>query len=131
MRTQPATQSRVFRGAGSALAIVGACLVTLSGGPAVESKGIAALHVPRGFRIEQVTTPDLVSYPMMGTLDDRGRLFLCESSGNTLNNDQMAAHPDYKIRMLEDRDGDGVYDHSTIFADRLTLPAGAVWYRNS
>ncbi len=44
---------------------------------------------------------------MLGTLDDRGRLFICESSGNTLNNDQMAANPDYKIRMLEDRDHDG------------------------
>ena len=105
MRTEQATKSRIFRGAGIALAIAGACLVTLSGGPAIESRGMAALRVPRGFRIEQVTTPDLVWYPMMGTLDDRGRLFLCESSGNTLNNDQMTANPDYSIRMLEDRKG--------------------------
>ena len=47
--------------------------------------------------MEQVTTPDLVSYPMMGTLDERGRLFLCESSGNTLDNEQMAAHPEAQI----------------------------------
>jgi glucose/arabinose dehydrogenase len=33
--------------------------------------------------------------------------------------------------MLEDRDGDGVFDHSTVFADKLTLPAGAVWHRNN
>ena len=131
MRTQQATKSSIFRGAGIVLATAGACLVTLSGGPAIESRGIAALRVPRGFRIEQVTTPDLVSYPMMGTLDDRGRLFLCESSGNTLNNDQMASHPDYRIRLLEDRDGDGVYETSSVFADHLTLPAGAVWYRGS
>src|ERR1700686_3162429 len=100
MRTQQAIKSNIFRGAGVALAIAGACLVTLSGGPAIESRGIAALRVPRGFRIEQVTTPDLVSYPMMGTLDDRGRLFICESSGPSLNNEQTAAHPDYKIRRL-------------------------------
>jgi putative membrane-bound dehydrogenase-like protein len=131
MRTQQATKSGIFRGAGVVLAIAGGCLVTLSGRPAIESRGIAALHVPRGFRVEQVTTPDLVSYPMMGTLDDRGRLFLCESSGNTLNNDQMATHPDYRIRMLEDRDGDGVYETSSVFADHLTLPAGAVWHRGS
>jgi putative membrane-bound dehydrogenase-like protein len=118
-------------GIGVLLTIAAACFVTMQGHPAVESRGIAALRVPRGFRIEQVTTPDLVSYPMMGTLDDRGRLFLCESSGNTLNNDQMAAHPDYKVRMLEDRDGDGVFDHSTVFAEHLTLPAGAVWYHGS
>src|SRR5580704_11225425 len=131
MRIRPATKSRIFRGAAAVLAIAGACLVTLSGRPAIESRGIAALRVPRGFRIEQVTTPDQVSYPMMGALDDRGRLFLCESSGNTLNNDQMSSHPDYRIRLLEDRDGDGVYETSSVFADHLTLPAGAVWYRGS
>ncbi|HUQ94224.1 MAG TPA: PVC-type heme-binding CxxCH protein [Bryobacteraceae bacterium] len=93
--------------------------------------GLGALKAPPGFKVERVAGPDLVSYPMMGTFDDRGRLFICESSGNTLNNQQMAANPDYRIRLLEDRDGDGAFDHSQVFADKLTLPAGAVWYRNS
>ena len=56
--------------------------------------GLAALSVPAGFKVERVAGPDLVSYPMMATFDDRGRLFICESSGNTLNNAQMAANPD-------------------------------------
>src|SRR5436190_14273075 len=124
-------KSRIFAGLGGVGLIAAACFVIAQGEPSVQSRGVAALHVPRGFRVEQVSTPDLVSYPMMGTLDEHGRLFLCESSGNTLNNDQMSANPDYKIRMLEDRDGDGVFDHSTVFADRLTLPAGAVWYKGS
>src|SRR5581483_2158914 len=93
--------------------------------------GLAALRVPNGFKVEKVAGSDLVSYPMMGTFDDRGRLFLCESSGNTQTNDQMKTKPDYRIRMLEDTDGDGVFDRSKVFADKLTLPAGAVWYRDS
>src|SRR5438309_1889147 len=104
-------KSGIASGLGLALAIAAAYVVVTQGEPSFPSKGLAALRVPRGFRVEQVTTPDLVSYPMMGTLDERGRLFLCESSGNTLDNEQMAAHPNYKIRLLEDRDGDGVYDH--------------------
>ena len=52
---------------------------------------------------------------MMATFDDRGRLFICESSGNTLNNTQMAANPDYRIRVLEDRNGDGVFDYEQSF----------------
>ena len=75
--------------------------------------GLAALRVPPGFKVEKVAGTGLVNYPMMGTIDDRGRLFLCESSGNTLTTDQMAAKPDYVIRMLEDTNGDGVYDRST------------------
>ena len=115
----------------AALLAIPAYLLIVQSKAASTSKGVAALHVPRGFQVERVSTPDLTAYPMMGAFDDRGRLFLCESSGNTLNNEQMSANPDYKVRMLEDRDGDGVYDHSTVFADRLTLPAGAVWHKNS
>ena len=44
----------------------------------------------------------------------------------------MAAHPDYRIRLLEDTDGDGVFDRSAVFADRLDAAGRrAVWYRNS
>ena len=93
--------------------------------------GLSAIRVPPGFKVELAAGPELSSYPMMGTFDDRGRLFIAESSGNTLNDAQMKEHPDYKIRLLEDRNGDGVFDHSQVFADHLTLPAGAVWYRNA
>ena len=82
------------------------------------------LRVPPGFEIQQVAGAGLTSYPMMGTVDDRGRLFLCESSGNTQRTPEMMRNPDYVIRLLEDRDGDGVYDHASVFADKLTLPAG-------
>lgn len=118
---------------GIVVTIVGAAMYFAEGcsRPPVAATGLASLHVPPGFEVTLVTTPDLVSYPMMATFDERGRLFIAESSGNTLDNKQMAGNPDYKIRMLEDHDGDGVFDHSTIFADKLTLPAGAVWYGNS
>ncbi|NLT71820.1 MAG: c-type cytochrome, partial [Verrucomicrobiaceae bacterium] len=35
------------------------------------------------------------------------------------------------IRMLEDTDGDGVFDKSTLFADKLTFPQGALWVYDS
>jgi hypothetical protein len=78
---------------------------------------MAALHVAPGFKIELAADPKLSSYPMMGTFDDRGRLFIAESSGNTLSTQQMRDHPDYRIRLLEDRDGDGVFEHSQVFAE--------------
>ncbi|NBX34585.1 hypothetical protein EBR16_04405, partial [bacterium] len=36
-----------------------------------------------------------------------------------------------RIVMLEDRDGDGVFDRSTVFADGLTVPKGACWLAGS
>ena len=93
--------------------------------------GLASITVPPGFRVELAARPGLVRYPMLGTLDDRGRLFMCESSGKTVRTPEMTADPRYVVSMLEDTNHDGVYDKSTQFADRLTLPAGAAWYRGS
>src|SRR5262249_31980895 len=87
--------------------------------------------VPPGFKVELAAGSELSSYPMMGTLDDRGRLFIAESSGNTPNDGQMKANPDYKIRLLEDRHSDSVFDNSKVFAANMTLRAGALWYRNA
>jgi hypothetical protein len=49
-----------------------------------------------------------VNYPMMGPSTIAADCSYAESSGNTLTTDQMAAKPDYVVRMLEDADGDGV-----------------------
>ena len=97
----------------------------------MEPTGLSAIRVPAGFTVEKVAGSDLVAYPMLGTLDDRGRLFLCESSGKTQTNEEMASSPQYRIRLLEDRNGDGIFDTSKVFADKLTMPAGAVWYKRS
>ena len=33
--------------------------------------------------------------------------------------------------MLEDTNGDGVFDKATLFADKLTFPQGALWVYDS
>ena len=48
------------------------------------TRGLSAIRVPPGFKVENAAGPELSSYPMMGTFDNRGRLFIAESSGNTL-----------------------------------------------
>jgi len=94
-------------------------------------RGPGAIDVPAGFQVERVAGPGLVSYPMLGTVDDRGRLWLCESNGVTVKTPEMKASPAYRIRLVEDVNGDGVYDRSSVFAEKLTLPAGAVWLNDS
>ena len=89
------------------------------------------MHVPNGFVVEVVAAPPLVEYPMMGCLDELGRLYLAESRGRNLDKNGLLAAKHRFIRMLEDTDGDGTFDKSTIFADGLVMPEGAVWYRGS
>lgn len=89
------------------------------------------ISVPQGFTIERVAGPPLVGHPMMASFDERGRLFIAESAGKNLRPPELESELPNFIRMLEDLDGDGVFDHSTIFADRMTLPMGALPYRGS
>ena len=89
---------------------------------------LESIQVPEGFLVEQVAASPLVKYPMLGTLDDTGRLFVCESAGLNLDAEQLLEKLPNSVRMLEDTDGDGRFDKSTVFADQMTLPSGAVWH---
>ena len=89
------------------------------------------LSVPDGFAIEVAAAPPLVKYPMMACFDERGRLFVAETQGKNLDKKGLLAAKHRFIRMLEDTDRDGRFDKSTIFADRLVMPEGALWHRGS
>lgn len=92
---------------------------------------IPPLTVPDGFTIEPAAIPPLVSHPMMACLDDRGRMFISESAGSNAKAPELLKTRPHKILMLEDEDGDGVFDKSTVFADKLVLPNGAQWHDGS
>lgn len=89
------------------------------------------LKVPDGFSIERAVDPSMLSYPMFASFDGQGRLFVFESDGSSPTNQEMLKKPPYHIRLLEDSDGDGIFDKSKIFADSLTFPKGGVFYKGS
>lgn len=86
-----------------------------------------AVRVPPGFEVELVAGPPLVGHPMMACFDEAGRLYVAESAGHNLNEKELEARRPNFIRRLEDTDGDGRFDRSVIFADRLMIPNGACW----
>jgi putative membrane-bound dehydrogenase-like protein len=87
--------------------------------------------LPAGFELVTVAESPLVTHPIMGCLDDRGRLFVGDATGVNWNNKQLDANPPNRILMLEDTDGDGIYDKSTVFADKMTFPQGGCWLNGS
>ena len=89
------------------------------------------LNVPDGFTVELAAAPPLVTHPTMGCLDDRGRLFVCNNAGVNLSAAELEKSLPNGIYMLEDLDGDGRYDRSTVYADNMTFPMGAAWLGNS
>jgi putative membrane-bound dehydrogenase-like protein len=91
-----------------------------------------AIEVPDGFEVDVVAGPDLVDYPMFAMVDETGRLFVFESTGNVYNKTQEAIDsPQFRINLLEDLNGDGTYDKSTIYADKVGFPQGGVFYKGS
>ncbi len=90
-----------------------------------------AIEVPDGFVVELAAAPPLVKHPMMAAFDDRGRLFIAESAGENLKRSDLEEQLPNFVRMIEDTDGDGVFDKSTIFADKMTFPMGALWLDGS
>ena len=84
-------------------------------------------QVPPGFVIRLVAGPPAISFPMFATLDNQGRLYVSESSGNDLYAELKDLVRKCHVRLLEDRDGDGTYERATLFADSLTPSMGLVW----
>lgn len=108
------------------------CAAEIKRSPAIDTQYPAAsIQLPAGFVAELVAGPPLVRHPMMAGFDDRGRLFVSESAGLNLNNKELDAQTPNYVSMLEDTDGDGFFDKSTVFADKMTFPQGALWYRNA
>jgi putative membrane-bound dehydrogenase-like protein len=88
-------------------------------------------NLPDGFTLEQIAGPPLVRSPICMDFDEQGRLYVADSSGsNDPVKKQLEERP-HRIVRLVDTDGDGIFDKSTVFADRMMFPEGAMWYDGS
>ena len=100
--------------------------------PTSNSANHSGPQVPDGYLIEIAADSTLVDFPMFSTLDEYGRLFVFESTGDKYKETQHAIdNPQFRINLLEDTDADGRYDKSTIFADKVGFPQGGVFYKGS
>ena len=88
-------------------------------------------QLPAGYTLSVAAAAPLVTHPIAGCFDDRGRLFVGDAVGVNWKKDQLDANPPNRVLMLEDTDGDGIFDKSTVFADKMTFPAGAQWLNGS
>lgn len=89
------------------------------------------LSVPDGFAVKLVATSDLVPRPVSASFDDQGRLYVTDSSGSNEKPELQLANPDHRILCLEDTDGDGTFDKTTVFADQVMFPEGCLWHDGS
>lgn len=84
---------------------------------------MATFVVADGFRVELVASEPLIGDPVAAVFDAAARLWVVEMRG--FMNDVDARNeraPNGRIVVLEDDDGDGRMDRSTVFLDGLVLP---------
>jgi putative membrane-bound dehydrogenase-like protein len=87
--------------------------------------------IPVGFEVELVAGPPLVDRPIVAAFDDKGRLYVCDSSGsNARTSDQVKTKP-HRIVRLESTKHDGKFDKATVFVKNVMFPEGAMWLNGS
>ena len=98
--------------------------------PVEPDKVLDTFRIKKGFRIELVAHEPMVVDPIQMAFDEDGRLYVVEMRWYQAETrtDLMFDERIGRIRLLEDVNGDGRFDRSSIFADRLKYPSAVIPY---
>jgi putative membrane-bound dehydrogenase-like protein len=103
----------------------------------VEPKdAVSTIKVLDGFRVELLAAEPLVTDPVALAYDENGRAWVAEM-GDYPYSDKSQDRPYEEdtslplglIRVLEDTDGDGRFDKSTVFVDEISWPTGLTFWK--
>lgn len=93
-------------------------------GPLEPSDALSTFRIEAGFKIEMISSEPVISDPVDMEIDEYGRLYVLEMHGYPLDTSRTG-----KVKLLRDKDGDGRFEESTLFADSLVLPMGIMRYK--
>ena len=88
-----------------------------------------AIEVRPGFQVELVACEPMVMDPVALDWGADGKLWVVEMADYPLGLDDQGK-PGGRIRFLEDTDGDGSYDKSTLFLDGIAYPTGVIAWKD-
>lgn len=97
--------------------------------PLEPEEALETIHLPEGFEVDLVAAEPLTKDPVAFDWDLHGRLWVVEMADYPYGMDGNG-QPGGRIRVLEDRDADGIMDHSSLFAEGLNFPNGLLIWRD-
>lgn len=86
-------------------------------------QAVARMAIPDGFEVSVFASEPDIAEPIAFCFDDRGRMWVAENF-NYQTRRQHSNDPVSRIQILEDTDGDGVFDRKKTFTDTLTFTSG-------
>ncbi len=86
-------------------------------------------RVPKGFKVELFASEEMLEgKPICMSWDEAGRLWIGETKDYP-NDLQPPGKGNDRIRILEDTDGDGKADKTTVFVDKISIPSSIAFYK--
>lgn len=85
-------------------------------------KVVTGMKLVQGFQAELIAAEPDLHQPVAFAIDERGRLWVAEAYGYP--NRQPEGQGKDRIVILEDKDGDGVFETKKVFAEKLNLVSG-------
>ncbi|MGB7344827.1 MAG: PVC-type heme-binding CxxCH protein, partial [Pirellulaceae bacterium] len=86
-------------------------------------EAVAKMAIPDGFDVSVFAAEPDIAEPIAFCFDHRGRIWVAENF-NYQTRRQHTDDPVSRIQILEDTNGDGVFDKKKTFTDKLTFTSG-------
>ena len=87
-------------------------------------QSMASIEVAPGFRMELVASEPQVIDPVAISTDENGQMYVVEMRDYSEKDKDFLG----RIRLLTDEDGDGKYETSKVFLDKLSWPTAVICY---
>lgn len=97
--------------------------------PLAPQEALKHFKLDQGLRIELVASEPQIESPVAVAWDADGRMFVVEMKDYP-NGPAKGQPPEGRIKLLEDRDGDGVYESSKVWADELLFANGLLPWKD-